>query len=272
MKNIINSIAILILMLTASSCEEVVDLDLNTIEPLLVIDAAISVDNGCSVVISYTQDFNSTEMPASLPGANVTLTNNTAQSAEQMPYNMMMRAYDSPSLIIEGNEYTLTVEYEGKVYKATETVPAPVSIDSLYIMRIRMGKEEDPYMSPTIIFQDPPGERNYYSNILFVNNKRMKSVYINDDEYKNGKTYQRILPFDSTDNNDNELKIGDHIRIEMETLAYGSYYFLQTMSSIAAGGGVNPTGNFSGGVLGYLKAYSSSSIEKTITEEDIIDK
>lgn len=270
-------IYLLIIAFGFNACEKVVDLDLRTIEPRLVIDASLSESNtspsgGCYAILTKTQDFNSDEIPQPIGGATITLTDNVAKITVPLQFENESGIYRTHMSIVSGRSYTMAVEYEGETYTATETVPHAVSIDSLYMIRIKMGKEDDPFMMPTIIFNDPEGERNYYCSVLYVNDKRMRSVYLQDDQYKDGKPFPWVMPFDSSDNNDKELKVGDNIKVEMSSLAYGSYYYLQTLYPVAAGGGVNPISNFSGGVLGFLKAHAYSSIEKEITESDIVDK
>lgn len=261
------------LLFGLSSCEDVVNLDLNSVEPLLVIDATISTNEGCRVILSQTQDFDSTEPWNKLDGATITLTDNETGESDLLVFDSQFKFYYFPKPIFEGHEYNISVEYENKTYSASETIPQTVPIDSLYIMRVRMdSKEDSPWMNPVIKFSDPAGKRNYYMATIYVNGNRMKSVYIFDDEYKDGKIYEPVLTFDSNDNNDDELKIGDEVQVEMESLSYGSYRYYQTMFAVAAGGGVNPISNFSGGVLGCFKAYGKSEKTIIIAEENIVDR
>ena len=260
------------------SCEKVVDLDLNTIEPLLVIDASITASGlqgelGCSVVLTKTQNFDSQDSVEPLTGATITLTDNTTGESEGLFLESRFLFYATPMEIKEGHEYTLRVEYEDKVYEATETVPKPVDIDRLYFLRVNMDSKEDhPWMAPVIVFNDPADVSNYYMNTVYVNGTRMKSIYLADDEYKNGKITEHFLPFDSNDNKDEELKIGDQVTVELESLSQQSYKYFLTMFSVAAGGGVNPISNFSGGVLGCFKAYARTSITTTIADDNIVER
>lgn len=261
------------LLFGLSSCEDVVNLDLNSVEPLLVIDATISANGGCRVVLTQTQDFDSTESWNRLTGAEITLTDNETGESETLIFDNQFQYYHSLKPTFEGHKYSISIEYENNIYSASETIPQTVPIDSLYIMRVRMdSKEDSPWMTPIIKFNDPAGERNYYMATIYVNGNRMKSVYNFDDEYKDGKIYEPVLGFDSSDNNDDELKIGDEVSVEMESLSYGSYRYYQTMFAVAAGGGVNPTSNFTGGVLGCFKAYGKSEKAITIAEDNIVDR
>ena len=266
-------ISSLFILLSLAGCEEAVTLDLNKIEPRLVIDASISASDGCTVKISKTQDFYSDELPELLDGAIINLRDNTQNLNYNLTENRVMAGlYSHDMPIIEGHEYTLTVEFEGKTYTATETVPEPVIIDSIYIIRITVGgQEDDAWLSPVIVFDDPAEVDNYYYNTLYVNGRRMKSIYMNDDKYKNGKTYERVLYFDMEDNNDENLKVGDEIIVEMENLTKNSYTYFSSIFSISAGGSVNPISNFSGDVLGCFKAYGRSLIDLKISEKDIKD-
>lgn len=268
---------IILLSVLFYSCEEVVDVDMPTIPPRLVIDAQLTqveygdIFGGCRVVLTHTQDFNKAFSFTPISEAKVTLYDTKARVLEEMHYDSSAEMFLARMRILRGREYRITVEHENEMYEATETIPNVVPVDSMYFMKIKMTEDEDAMMIPVLVFKDPADERNYYGGELYINDKRMKIVNCYDDEYKNGLMIESMYSFDKSDNNDDGLKIGDVVRIEMDNLAYGSYHYLRTVYSIS-GGAANPISNFSGNVLGCMKAYSRTVIEKTVTEDLIVER
>ena len=57
-----------------------------------------------------------------------------------------------------GKTYTLTAEYRGKKATAVTTIPQPVELDSLHVVR----SESDTLFYIKAFFEDNPDERNYY--------------------------------------------------------------------------------------------------------------
>jgi hypothetical protein len=122
MKKILFSLSIV--LLTFTSCEKVIDVDLSTSEPRLVIEASIQWLNGTSgneqiVKLSTTTDYFSGEIPP-VTDAIVYITNssnevfNFVQDTEEGIYKCLNF---NP---VVNESYTLTVIYEGETYTATE--------------------------------------------------------------------------------------------------------------------------------------------------------
>lgn len=264
-----NKLWIIILLLSFISCEEVINIDLKESEPRLVIDANITDNSPCIIALTKSQGFYSDEPYTRISGATIELSDNMGnkeiarETKDKGIYMSLMAGKTSRT-------YSLNISIEDKKYEAKATIPKAVPIDSLYIYNIKVGKDD--WYSPCITFQDPKEEENYYYIMMYVNGAMMRSIYLNDDEFRNGLITDRILYFDKEDNNDEELKIGDHIRVEMQTLDKGMYTFYKSLYSIAAGGATNPISNFTGGALGCFKAYGSSYKEITISKDHIYTK
>ena len=260
---------IAVLALSFSACEKVVDLDLNSIEPRLVIDASISDGEECKVVLSMTKNYYDNSELDYVSGAQVFISvngGNEEQLVEAPPGGF----YFSSTRGITNETYTVRVVVDGKEYKSTATIPPTVPIDRLFIYNIQL--DDKYWFSPCVAFHDPGGIANYYLYTIYVNDRRMKSIYVDDDIYNDGLYHERILPFDDTDNNEEELVYGDNVRVVMESLDIGAFTFYQTLFSVASGGGTNPIGNFTGGVLGCFKAYGASPYEIIISEDNVFTR
>lgn len=254
-----------IIALCFSSCETEVDLDLKTIEPRLVIDASIGMQTPCHVILSKTQDYDDQSYPTLISGAKVTLTD---ENGNKDVLRDLENHYESKMRGVEGRTYTLTVEVDGETYTATDKIPTFVPVDEISLYRLDTGGDE--FYFPQITYKDPEGESNYYYYMLSINGKTMQATDFEDDKYTDGKKRERILYFDDKENNDEELKSGDHIVVKMQTLGEGAYTFYNTQSAPGGVPNSNPVSNFSGDVLGMFKTYCNDYIEMTITEEDFI--
>ena len=108
-----------------TSCEKVIDVDLNTMAPKLVIDASIKWQKGTlgneqTVKLSTTTSYYSTQIPT-VSGATIFITDaannvfNFVETAGTGSYNCT-----DFTPVLNGN-YELTVLLNGETYTATET-------------------------------------------------------------------------------------------------------------------------------------------------------
>ena len=134
MKNIKIILAFIGLILV-SGCEKVVDIDLNTMEPKLVIDAAIksqkgTVGNVQTIKLSTTNSYYDNQIPT-VSGATVFITdanNNVFNFVESNVAGSYVCSNFTPVL---NRNYTLTVNSNGSTYTATETLKPVPQIDRI---------------------------------------------------------------------------------------------------------------------------------------------
>lgn len=113
---------ILLLFLgTLISCEEVVEIDLNTSEPRLVIEASINLlEDGSSnstVKLTTTAPFFDSQIPI-VANATVTITDNNGAI---YPFVYTSEGiYVNDLIPVLGNTYDLEIIYEGETYTASE--------------------------------------------------------------------------------------------------------------------------------------------------------
>lgn len=264
-----NRLIIVLLFLPFLSCEKVVELDLKESEPKHVIDAQLTDESPCVIRLTESQGFYDESPYQTISGATIILSDNEGnrelvrETGESGVYISQMRG-------VVGRTYSLDITIGDDSYQSTATIPKVVEIDSLYIYNIKIGK--DNWYSPCVVYQDPADEENYYYSLLYVNGNLMKSIYLQDDENRNGLKVDHILYFSKEDNNDEELKIGDTIKVQMQSIDKGTYTFYKSLSSVAAGGATNPISNFTGGALGCFKAFTSSTMETIMSEDNIYTK
>jgi len=266
MKSIYKIIAAIIILTTTSSCEEIVDIELRSVEPKVVIDAQITEESPCVVRLTKTQAFQNNNPYETIEDAVIELTCSDGKS------ETLRKDYREPGLYVSEMKgkvnatYNIRVHIQENTYQATASIPEIVYINQVYIYAITAGSKS--YYSPAIRFNDPPGIKNYYYAILSVNEKVMRSIYLYDDEHRDGVENDRILFFDKEDNDDDELQTGDILRVELQNLDVGMYNFYKSLYSAAEG--TNAVTNFSGGALGCFKAYNWST-ETAYVSQDIIE-
>lgn len=254
----------ILFLLLSLSCEDEVNLKLNVAEPVIVIDATIEEKVPCNVKLSKSQGFWDNSPYEKISGARIMLRVEGVDEPEILS-EREEGLYTSKMLGVTNAKYSLEVNIDGKTYTSKAQLPPVVPIDSIYIYNIQPGSES--WYSPCIVFHDTPAIPNYYYTIVYVNDNVMRSIFINDDQFRDGLEVHRILYFNKEDNGDEELKLGDTVRVKMESINEGTYKFYNSINHGA--GGNNPVSSFSGGAYGNFKAFSSSSIEMTITEDRI---
>ncbi|TGD59063.1 DUF4249 domain-containing protein [Flavobacterium humi] len=175
MKNILTYSIAIIASIFFMSCEDVVNVDLDTAPPKLVIDAAIKWEKGTSgneqkIKLTTTTGFYNSTIP-SVSGATVFITNssNTVFNFIETPNT---GEYICTNFIPVINEnYTLTVIHDGQTYTATDKLYASPDIDNIE-QGVFPGIGED-QIQVKFYYQDNGAEDNFYllgfknSNIAF---------------------------------------------------------------------------------------------------------
>lgn len=230
-----------------ASCEKVIDVDLNSKDPQVVIEAQFTAgETTHRVSVTRTLNFDQEAPYPTVDNATITVIDNLG-IAQSLTFvgNGIYEVTNYP--VIEGRTYTLTVVANGNSYTASSTVPALVQIDSLYAQYFPFGTDGFNALIP--LRTDPAGVANYYQFDLYRNGKRVSGIYLQDDQFTDGIVVEQPI-FD----NDGEFKSGDTAVVEMygvDRPVYDYFYaLLQNQTATPA----NPTSNFSGGCLGYFSA------------------
>lgn len=251
-------LAILSLVILFASCEDVIEIDLNDMEPKLVVDALISLDNQCVVKLSKTTDYFSEQSNPMVSDAVVILDDNagtivTLREIEPGVYS------DESMLGKQKTTYTLKIISEGKEYNSTATIPQLVSIDSL---SYKYNDEELFYDFGYVVkchFPEPLEIENYYRIKTYNLNDETKaddSEFIFDDDLFNGNNVEIAWE-------DEVFQLNDSVVVELYTLDLSTYDYYKTLFQISGSESfmstpANPVTNISNGALGYFGAYTIS--------------
>ncbi len=241
------------------SCEDVIEIDLDSIEPKLVIEGSINdLGDPFNIKLSKTGDYFEAGIYPAVSDALVTVTDENG--IETVFEESEPGLYSSGLLEVEENgSYTLFVRSRGEDYMAEGTIPYKVFIDSLsFDLPSFMSEFEEGYVISCYL-QDPVEFRNYYRMKAYKKGETTSSVeskVIFNDDFMNGNMMfvswesEPFFPMDT-------------VVVELHTLDKSSYDYYHTLNTL--GGGLfgasnpaNPTTNLSNDALGYFGAYTVS--------------
>jgi hypothetical protein len=264
MKNFLISFALMLLVLTG--CEKVIDIDLNSSAPRVIIEATVSPQAELNVVhLSRSVNFNEDNVYPPITGAIVTVSDGTTEYifTEREPgtyRNDTIRA-------IERRVYTLRVQVAGITYTAQTTAPKEVTFDSLWISKQTFFGQTR--YTPNVSYQDPINDSNYYRFIQYLNGKVNPSGNIFDDRLTNGRNAR--FPLNSQNNDTTfRLEVGDRVTVDMLNIDKATYQFFRTFGGQPGPGGgaapANPPTNISGDCLGYFGAVTKQTKSVVVVE------
>ncbi|MBS7230876.1 DUF4249 domain-containing protein [Flavobacterium psychroterrae] len=225
---------VLFISIFVTSCEEVVDVDLDTAPPKLVIEAAINWQKGTTgnqqtIKLSTTTGYFENVIPT-VSGATVFIQNSQNEhfNFTEIPKTGRYVCTNFKPVIDE--TYILTVISNGITYNATEMMK-PVAP----ITRIEQNDEggiTGDEIEVRAFYNDPPDVDNFYLYKYVYSNKITSTYYVSEDKFFQGNEY-----FSSSD--DDDLKIGDEVEITHYGISKQYYNYMSILVSIA--------GNNSGG-------------------------
>ncbi|MDL2265440.1 DUF4249 domain-containing protein [Parabacteroides sp. OttesenSCG-928-G07] len=250
----VNILILILVSLFFFSCEQEVELKVNTSEPCYVIEALITLGEFAKVNIVESKNYGEDNQYPPVRNVMVSISDNTGE--KEILELMASGLYESKEIKgIEGRTYHLNVEIEQQEYTSVATMPYAVPIEDMIMFKTTT----DSYF-PKITYNDPPGIRNYYRAILSINGKRMPGMEVMDDRDTDGKKNSSLILFDPDYNGGDDIKKGDVVRIEMQCLDKGAYTYFESLNRINESL-ANPTSNITGGVLGYFGVYTYDTKE-----------
>lgn len=250
-----------------TACQKVVVLDLNTADPILVIEGNVTSNPGIpqTVFVSTSGDFYTLDGIEAIGDAIVVLKDEEGFLDTLDMYTPgVYFTYDFSAKA--DIEYTIEVTREGEFYTGAEIFPQKKYIDSLsYIINEGLfgdgGLNEDGDSTYNLIcrFQDPVETLDFYRFNVYRNDSMVRSGFgsynITDDEIFNGQLIDlEILGTGA-------IK-GDTVQVEMQAIGYNTYTYYVGLNDALNSGGMgstpyNPISNLSNDALGYFGAYVS---------------
>lgn len=256
------------------SCEKVIDVGLETAKPRLVIEASINWVNGTDgteqkVKLSTTTDYFSNTIPP-VTNAVIFITNTTNQQFDFIQ-DTQPGIYKCADFIpVLGESYTLTVLYQGEIYKATETL-----LNTPIVKRVEQKNDAGILGNATelkFFFDDIQNETNQYLVKIKQPYKVIPEYGVLEDRFfQNNEMFAYYASED--------FKTGDTIRFTNNGITLNYYNYMNILISQAGGGNMGPfstptstirgniinQNNFDNYALGYFR------LSKTENSEFIIE-
>lgn len=207
-----------------SSCEDVIDLDLKTAEPKLVIDASLnwfkgSQGNSQIIKLTLTAPFFDSNIPPAT-GATVTVTDSNNNIFDFVEQGVTGLYYTNNFIPVINETYDLTINYNNEIYKATETLIPTVPIE--FVEQKNDGGFSSDEIEIKAYYTDPEGERNYYLFEFINNSTKAISLEVYDDEFTDGN---QIFAFFSSKN----LNPSDELFIRNAGISKRAYEYLNIL-------------------------------------------
>ena len=257
-----------------SGCEKVIDVDLNTAAPRLVVDAAIvwpkgTAGNEQKIKLTMTTSFYN-ELPPTVSGATVFINNSEGYSYDFLETPNTGEYVCSTFVPILDETYVLTVNYNGQTLTATEILKPVTSID--YVVQEvtpGIGEEEDQIEVKTF-FTDPGNSNDFYMFRFQASIMAVPEFGVSDDEFFQGNQIFGIYQ------NEN-LKPGDILGIRLYGISEQYYNYMSKLLNAIGGNGPFSTtpGTLRGNIvnttnpddfaLGYFSLSETDSALYTVT-------
>lgn len=217
-------VIIIIFFVNLSSCEDVVDVDLNEAPPRLVIDAGIdwlknTSGNEQEIKLSLSAPFFQDGIqPAN--GAIVFINDasgNTFNFIEEGTTGIYKNTTFLP--VIDGT-YLLFINYNNENYTATETLKSVTPID--FVEQRNDGGFLGEDIELKAFYTDPVNEENFYFFEFEPNIPILSTLEVYEDRFTNGN---QIFGFYT----DEDLEIGDQVTISNRGISERFYNFMFTL-------------------------------------------
>ncbi len=252
MKKQLKNLLIICISIVLFSCEDVIDVDVPTEEPRLVIEASLDWEKGTlgndqTIKLSMSTPYFDTT-PSPVTGASVKVTNETNESMYIFNDQEDGRYTISDFEPILNHTYLLEVTYDNEIYTAEEALYSVPEFNR--IEQSLEGGFNDEILEVTYYFDDPPNEENYYLSsfqevgTLFQNLEDMSDEFTDGNEMFN--FYEK--DDDNDDENDN-FKPGDVVDISLYGISETYYNFISLLIEQYDSGG-DPFGSLPAEIRG----------------------
>ncbi|WP_438711352.1 DUF4249 family protein [Aquimarina muelleri] len=235
-------LTILILIVTFTSCQDVVDIEVQTAPSRLVIEASLDWEKGTlgneqTIKLSTSKPYFDTTKNLGVIGASVKVTNDS-NGDEFIFTDQNNGDYITTEFVpIINQSYTLEVIYNEENYTATETLMSVV--DNVELSQSREDGSDDEALEIKTSFNDPEAEENFYL-LKFNERGDLFSTFINvKDEFINGNEVSIIYEKeDDKDSNTFVFEPGDVVDVEVLGISEAYYDFIGILIAQSEGVGL----------------------------------
>ncbi len=241
------------IIFTLSSCEEVIEIDLNSSHPILVVEARLYKDSLATVLLTKTVNYFSLETPEVIENATITITADDNVSEELLYLGSGL--YSGETMRgIEGVHYEIEILWEEEEYNGSAFLPKQTEIISLEIVEFQPAPQAPLFKNAEITFLDNPETEDFYMIRYVLNGLPLAASYFAFSDMTFSDTIQLANPQLS-------FETGDLVGVQVFSIDEPMSVFYSQLSQ-ALGGGMamsstpyNPTSNIKG-AMGYFAAWS----------------
>ena len=245
-----------LILIFFTKCEKVIDLDVPSIEPKLIIDASFEVmfdetpvTTNTNVKLSLSSDYFDEEIPV-VTNATIFVTNLTDNSIINYSDNNKDGIYEPINSFIptDNVEYELTVVHDSNTYKGVATKVKSAVFTDVYQgdKTLFSGKETE----LNITFKDPEIIENYY--LFDFDANLFLSI---DDRYFNGSDYNFSFFYQEDD-----IELPRSVNIKMSGITKEYYTYFEIL--------INQSGQNSGGPFQSVPSSLLGNIINTTNESN----
>jgi hypothetical protein len=247
-----------LLSLLLYSCTEVINIDLNSANPVIVAEGYMEPDSAASVRLTYTTDYYNMVAARVIEDARVVIKDQSG-SSEEMIYRGNGVYTGDQMMGTVGSNYALTIEVDGKTYAGSSGLHAPADIVSISYSELLL---ENPELSEllgytlNVAFDATPDQDSYYAlkikknGIYAANTYGLASTNVNDEgNYVYTSRSFFVMP-------------GDTIDMTVYSIDFDAYTFYSEVNEGLSGNLVlspapfNAASNLGEDILGYFMARS----------------
>lgn len=231
MKNL-KYISVLLITLFLMGCEDVIDVDLPTGEPKLVVDASLnwqlgSLGNEQVIKLSTTTGYYEPTVPK-VSGATVFVTNTDSNQVFDFIENPGTGEYLCTTFepVLDA-VYQLTVIADGQTYTATEKLMPVVPIDKIEQKEAPFG---DDSVEINVFFTDNGATDDFYMFRYITSFGAVPNYGVSDDEFYQGNQFNDVY-FNE------ELKSGVSFDVTIFGVSEQFHNYMNLLLDVAGGGG-----------------------------------
>jgi len=251
------------LVIVLTSCQKVIDIDLKSNDPEIMIEGIVTDDPTIPQTVKITKsvNFSADNVFPTVSGANVVMSDNVGNNVTLT--EISPGVYQTTILAgVQGRTYFLSVQVDGKTYTSLSTMPLKVNLDTVKV-ESGFGLSGSNIVTPN--FTDPVGKGNYYRFKLWNNQKVSTGIFLADDQISDGGEINSSL-FDQS----LEFKTGDTAIVTMMCIDKPVHLYFYSLNQSGSGPDAsatpaNPVTNIEGATLGYFSAQTTQT-KKTVVQ------
>jgi hypothetical protein len=262
------SLVAVIIFIILTSCEEVIDVDLNSANPAFVVEAIIYKDSVSLVRLTQTTSYFSLEEPGLIENASILISDGT--SSEELNYTG--NGYYAGNTIIGTEEriYEIEILHDGVIYEGISFMPLKTDIISISFNKSEEQSPLNPYGETVFTikceFRDDPDIDNYYMiRFITTDGALIERYYLLTENSSNSGSINNV------DNNtiifsESIFYDGGEVEVQLFSIDESVYNFFMQLTDVLfwkrrviSPTPYNPESNINNDALGYFAAWSYDS-------------